>query len=106
MRRLWPALLISTVAWAQAFEVASVRPSGRDTESVEEGGPGSSDPGRYRYTGATLEDLIVTAYHVEYFQVASKTALDRDRFDLIAKVPAGATRQQFRLMLQNLLTER
>jgi uncharacterized protein (TIGR03435 family) len=99
-------LFAATVAWPQTFEVASVKPSPRDGDSIEEGGPGSSDPGRYRHTGATLEDLIVTAYHVEYFRVASKTPIDRDRFDVLAKVPPDATRQQFRVMLQNLLAER
>jgi uncharacterized protein (TIGR03435 family) len=99
-------LFAATVAWPQSFEVASVKPSGRDSESVQQGGPGSADPGRYRYTGATLEDLIVTAYHVEYFQVASKTPIARDRFDVLAKLPPDATRQQFRVMLQNLLAER
>lgn len=99
-------LFATTLAWTQTFEVASLKPSGSHNESAEQGGPGSSDPERYRYTGATLEDLIVTAYHVEYFQVSSKTPIDRDRFDLIAKLPPGATRAQFRAMLQNLLADR
>jgi uncharacterized protein (TIGR03435 family) len=99
-------LFAATLGWPQTFEVASIKPSGPESGNVERGGPGSSDPGRYRYTGATLEDLIVTAYHVEYFQLASKTPIDRDRFDLLAKLPPGATRQQFRIMLQNLLAER
>ena len=45
------------------------------------------------------------AYQVEDFQVVSKSNLERDRFDVVAKVPAGATRDQFRTMLQNLLAE-
>jgi hypothetical protein len=27
-----------------------------------EGGPGSSDPGQYRFTAATLQDLLAVAY--------------------------------------------
>jgi uncharacterized protein (TIGR03435 family) len=37
---------------------------------------------------------------------SSYQAQTRQYFDLVAKVPAGATRQQFRVMLQNLLSER
>jgi uncharacterized protein (TIGR03435 family) len=99
-------LFAATLAWTQAFEVASIKPSGPDSGNVEEGGPGRPDPGHFRYTGATLEDLIVTAYNVEYFQVSSKLSLDRARFDVLAKVPPGATRAEFRTMLQNLLAER
>lgn len=99
-------LFAATLASPQTFEVASVKPSSPDSGSVLEGGPGKPDPGRFRYTGATLEDLIVTAYNVEYFQVSSKVTIDRDRFDVVAKVPPGATRAEFRTMLQNLLSER
>ena len=83
-----------------------MKPSGPDSGNALEGGPGRPDQGRFRYTGATLEDLIVTAYNVEYFQVSSKVSIDRDRFDVLAKVPPGTSREQFRTMLQNLLTER
>jgi uncharacterized protein (TIGR03435 family) len=99
-------LFAATLAWPQTFEVASVKPSGPDNGNVLEGGPGKPDPGLFRYTGATLEDLIVTAYNVEYFQVSSKVPIDRDRFDVLAKVPPGTTREQLRTMLQNLLAER
>ncbi len=51
-------------------------------------------------------DLIATAYDVEYFQVSSPVPLDRQNFDLTAKVPEGATKEQFRAMLRNFLAER
>ncbi len=105
--RLWLALpILVTCACAQMFEVASLKLSGSGSDNRIEGGPGSPDPIRYRYTGATLEDLIVTAYDVEYFQVVSKQPIDRDNFDVMAIVPPGATKQEFRIMLQNLLRER
>jgi uncharacterized protein (TIGR03435 family) len=63
-------------------------------------------PGRYRFTSATLLDLIARAYNVEYFQVSSKIPVDRDRYDLVAKIPDGATKEQFAIMLQTLLAER
>jgi len=71
-----------------------------------DGGPGSKDPGRYSYDVATPLDLIAVAYHVDYFQISSKAPLDQQRFDLAAKVPEGATKEQFREMMRNLLAER
>ena len=56
--------------------------------------------------GRGPDDLILIAYHVEMFQISSKLPLDRDEFDLTARVPAGATRDEFRAMLRNLLAER
>ncbi len=91
---------------APAFEVASVKLSGPNSGRHARGGPGTSDPGQYHFDHASPLALIAVAYHVERFQVSSKTPLDKDFFDVAAKVPAGATREQFRLMLQNLLAER
>jgi uncharacterized protein (TIGR03435 family) len=88
------------------FEVASVKPSGPESVRGESGGPGRKDPTRYRYRAATIEDLIVTAYRVDYFQVSSKIPIDRATFDVEANVPENATRDDFRAMLRNLLEER
>jgi uncharacterized protein (TIGR03435 family) len=88
------------------FEVASVKPSGEHSIRDSGGGPGSSDPGQYHFNSSTLQDLIAIAYNVEYFQISSKAPLDRQRFDLVAKLAEGATKQQFRLMMQSLLAER
>jgi uncharacterized protein (TIGR03435 family) len=88
------------------FEVASVKASGPKSIRGSEGGPGSSDPGRYRFSAASLLDLIVTAYNVQPFRISSPAPLDRRLFDLVAKVPEGTTKPQFRTMLQNLLAER
>jgi uncharacterized protein (TIGR03435 family) len=89
-----------------AFEVASIKPSDPQSKRGSDGGPGSKDPTRYSFGLATLLDLISIVYHVDYFQVSSATALDRQDFDLVARAPQGATKQQFRVMLQNLLAER
>jgi uncharacterized protein (TIGR03435 family) len=51
-------------------------------------------------------DLIARAYNVDYFQIASRSALDIDRFDVAATLPPGTTLPQFRTMLLNLLRER
>jgi uncharacterized protein (TIGR03435 family) len=83
-----------------------VKPSGPQSVRGSEGGPGTSAAGRYRFTSATLLDLIALAYNVENFQVSSKTPVDRDRYDLVAKLPDGATKEQFSIMLQTLLKDR
>lgn len=103
---LLAALLPAPVSFAQPqFEVASIKFSTPQSVRGSEGGPGSKDPTHYRFQSATLQDLIGLAWNVHYFQISSKAAVDKDRYDLIANIPAGATRDEFRLMLRALLAE-
>jgi uncharacterized protein (TIGR03435 family) len=93
------------------FEVASIKPSVLRSAGVirlgQRGGPGSGDPGRVTYTLSTIRDLIVDAYGVKRNQVSGGPEwLDSERFDIVAKVPAGTTKEQVKVMLQNLLVER
>ena len=63
--------------------------------------------GRYELRNASMLDLIRTAYGVEPENVVGgPTWLASDRFDVIAKVPAGVTQETARVMLQALLAER
>jgi uncharacterized protein (TIGR03435 family) len=105
------AAIFFTVAFAGAqevtsFEVASVKISAPDGRRTSGGGPGTSSPGQYHFMQATLQDLLAVAFQVQYFQLVSKASLQGGRFDVVAKVPVGATRDQFRTMMQNLLAER
>ncbi len=108
---MWLALLAAPVL-AQpasdrpAFEVASIKLSGSGSVRGSDGGPGQKDPTRYSFNSATLLDLIAIAYHVDYSQVSSRIPLEQNRFDFAARVPAGATREQFREMMQGFLAER
>jgi uncharacterized protein (TIGR03435 family) len=43
---------------------------------------------------------------VKGFQISGPGWLDSERYDIVAKVPRGATKEQFMGMLQNLLAER
>jgi uncharacterized protein (TIGR03435 family) len=70
------------------------------------GGPGTKDPTRYHFQSATLEDLIAEAWRVSRFQIRSRSPLDKDRYDVIANVPEGATRGEFRRMMRDLLADR
>lgn len=89
-----------------AFEVASIKSSGPQSVRGSDGGPGSPNPGRYIFNSASLLDLIAVAYEVPAFRISSPEPLDRQHFDLAAKLPPGATKEQFREMLRNLLAER
>ncbi len=94
------------------FEVASIKPSappaGRGVIMFGgRGGPGSNDPSRVTYDFTSLRDLLVNAYGIKRSQISGGPDwLDTQRFDIVAKVPDGATKEQVKIMLQNLLAER
>jgi len=92
------------------FEVASVKPAvpqaGGPRYVRIVGGPGTADPGRITCSNYALIALIATAYDVMNYQVTGPSWLDTERYDIVAKVPEGANREQVKLMLQNLLLER
>ena len=93
-----------------SFEVASIKTAapmapGRMLVGTR-GGPGTPDPGQWIFTNTSLSDLIQKAYDVKGYQISGPSWLESTRFDIVAKVPAGTTPQQSRLMLQNLLAER
>jgi uncharacterized protein (TIGR03435 family) len=89
---------------APEFEVASVKPhpSG-DSPHVSI----AADPGRLTYTNITVRGLIREAYGLKIYPPSrGPDALSTDRYDVIAKVPSEASREQRMLMLQALLAER
>jgi hypothetical protein len=97
-------------ALAQTFEVASVKPAAPITGNrimvMMRGGPGTPDPGQITYTNVSLQNVLINAYGVKGFQISGPGWLDSERYDIVAKVPRGATKEQFMGMLQNLLAER
>lgn len=109
-RALIPAILLgASFANAQnQFEAASVKPSGPRSVRMSRGGPGTRDPERYSYSRAVLRDLVFTAYGLQEYneQITGPGWVDKDEFDVEARIPPGATKEQFREMLRNLLAER
>lgn len=107
---LTAALLLGTpvLTFAQtplAFEVASVKPATPPADGrlmVRMGG----DAGRVTYTNVSLMNVITNAYKVKEHQVSGPAWLNSERFDISAKLPAGANRDQVPEMLQTLLAER
>jgi uncharacterized protein (TIGR03435 family) len=95
------------MAFAQlpSFEVASVKPS--DPQPMGRMMIGmSSDKGMVRYSNISLKDCIRTAYRVKDFQVQGPDWIESTRFDITAKLPAGASESEVPEMLQTLLAER
>jgi uncharacterized protein (TIGR03435 family) len=99
---------------APEFEVASLRlaaPVDRAAGAMRmgpRGGPGTADPGRYECRNCSFVRLLLEAYGLSGYRIVGNGNhwMNDTRFDLMAKVPGGATKQQFQLMLQDLLAER
>ena len=48
----------------------------------------------------------MTAYDMKTYQVNGPAWLNTERYDIVARVPAGATKEQVNVMWQKLLSER
>jgi uncharacterized protein (TIGR03435 family) len=90
------------------FEVASVRPGDRndDTPAIVRGGPGTSDPERITYERQSLLRLLTIVYGLDFDQVTGPDWLGTELYTVLAKVPPGTTKEQLKLMWQDLLVER
>jgi uncharacterized protein (TIGR03435 family) len=82
------------------FEVASVkRVQGGDVNM-------SLDPGIFTLKGLPLKAALSEAFRLPVDRITGPAWLDEDRFEIIAKMPEGATKDQIPAMLQALLAER
>ena len=86
------------------FEVASIRPAPPMDASVKLGM--HVDGSQVHFTGMSLRDCMRHAWQLRTYQVVGPDWVAADRWDIVAKVPAGATSDQVRVMLQSLLTDR
>jgi uncharacterized protein (TIGR03435 family) len=91
------------VAERVEFEVASIKPAAPPSPNV---GPPERSPERATYRYASVKNLLMTAYGLRFHQVLGPPWIDSERYDIVAKVPAGATKEQVNVMLQNLLADR
>ncbi|MEI9973865.1 MAG: TIGR03435 family protein [Ignavibacteriota bacterium] len=91
------------------FEVASIKPSpppdGRGFSVFCKGGPGSTDPGLFTCTNFTVANLISLGFNLRPYQMAADFG-DRAMYEISAKVPPGATREQFDSMLRKMVIDR
>ena len=112
---MWKTFLLvlaAGVAMAQTatFEVASVKPAapvGRGQLLSGQTHVGMQiDAARVDIGGMSLAELIRVAYRVKLYQVSGPDWMASQRFDVLAKMPEGASREQVPEMLQALLAER
>src|SRR5690348_11134080 len=62
---------------------------------------------RYDIRNASMLDLIALSYKTDTDTVlGGPNWLNRDRYDIIAKAPAGTSQDDLRTMVQNLLVDR
>jgi bla regulator protein BlaR1 len=94
------------------FEVASVRrvevqPTERGVPVFfPTGGVGTSSPLRITYRGAWLKNLIIEAFGVRGDQISGLDSVASERYDIVTNIPEGTTKEQFNIMLGNLLRDR
>lgn len=94
------AIDLTAQAQRAAFEVATVRPA-----TEKQPGYIGGDPSQVVYMGVTLGFLVRTAFNLNHYAI-SAPALGDFKYDIRAKIPAGATKEEVAEMLQNLLIER
>jgi uncharacterized protein (TIGR03435 family) len=110
--KLTIALIACGVAFAQspAFEVATIKPSEQLSPQAMMAGKirfgEKIDGARADYGYTTVEFLLTKAYGVKDYQVQGPAWIKSERYDVTAKLPEGATKEQIPDMLKTLLKER
>jgi uncharacterized protein (TIGR03435 family) len=110
-----PALVVGAI-WAQAttpaFEVASVRAAEFPNPGRGGGGPQQFragmqlDAARLDWGFASLADMIQYAFGVKNYQVSGPDWMRGSRWNVVARLPEGASQDQVPRMMQTLLAER
>lgn len=103
-----PAIALSTIGVFAAqnapdqprFEVASVKRAERCDFKT------SIDPASVTLKGLPLKAVLMEAFQVKMDDIEGPAWLESDCFEISAKMPEGATREQLPAMLQALLIER
>jgi uncharacterized protein (TIGR03435 family) len=104
------AALAQTPAAPLAFEVATIKPAEPITPAMVQAGKMhvgmSIDAARVDIGYMSLYDLLSTAFKVKPYQIEGPDWIRVQRFDILAKMPPGATKDDVFVMLQGLLKER
>ena len=102
-------LSVAPIAFTQvaqpSFDVASVRPS------QQEVGPDynnqiTSSRAEFAGRNVTLKRLVAEAWQCQLNQVLGPAWIDHNEYDVAARLPEGASKEQISLMLRGLLAER
>ncbi|HLK69712.1 MAG TPA: TIGR03435 family protein [Bryobacteraceae bacterium] len=104
--RLTCSLALTGGAWGQvsqpAFEVATIKRA----DPTSEEGLMIRDPRIVGLAHVSLQNLLAQAYRIKNFQISGPGWLSSERFDIVATLPEGASRDQLPAMFQTLLRER
>ncbi|HSP68000.1 MAG TPA: TIGR03435 family protein [Bryobacteraceae bacterium] len=110
--------LMASAAFAQtkpSFEVATIKPAqpmdqAKILAALQSGGKmpvgATIDSHRAEYLYLDLKTLLTYAYGVKPYQITGPDWMATTRFDIVAKMPEGSTREDAPRMLQSLLEER
>jgi uncharacterized protein (TIGR03435 family) len=106
------ASLTAFCAWSQTaaepphFEVASLKllPPGQFSRGIP--GPGVFTQGKLTLRGHSLTTLLAYSYDVREDRIVRPSWVDTAYYDIFATMPPSTTRQEARLMLRTLLSER
>jgi uncharacterized protein (TIGR03435 family) len=101
MHRIWLLAMLSTLAVGQTFEAASVKIAASGVSA-----PSSMDLRQVRYTGVRLKSVLQDAYNVKRYQISGPDWLETQHYDIVARLPESAAKEQIPAMLQTLLAER
>jgi len=105
--KLTVAILLASSAFAQQFEVASIRPSGSYNESGGKVNIGIHiDGSQVHCVSLSLRDYLARAYRTKTTMISGPDWTASETFDISATLPAGSTPAQLPEMLQALLAER
>lgn len=99
-----PTFDVATIKPAAPLDMAKIA-AGVKNGQMPKLGP-HVDASRAEYTYMALKDLIATAYKLKPYQVSGPDWLANTRFDIVAKMPQGSTKDDAPKMLQALLAER
>ena len=113
-----PLVLTAMGAFAQtkpSFEVATIKPAqpldqAKMLAAIQSGGKmpigATIGSGRAEYLYLDLKSLLTYAYGVKPYQITGPDWMSTTRFDIVAKMPAGSTKDDAPKMLQSLLEDR
>lgn len=99
-----PVLAVAQTAPRLEFEVASIRAVGPTDARVDLGM--HIDGAQVRFNFLSLRDCMRIAWQMKDYQFVGPDWFTQDRYNITAKLPAGANQDQVREMLQNLLMDR
>jgi uncharacterized protein (TIGR03435 family) len=98
-------LVLSLAAFAQEFEVASIRPSSQSAQTQTSAGL-TVDGSMVRCSTLDLKLYLQIAYRLKNYQIVAPDWMTSTRWDITAKLPEGSDAKQIPEMMQALLVDR